>query len=150
MNILKNCILFDIDGTLALIDHRRPHLDGERPNWRAFNAEMGGDTPNPPVVELYKTLWNTGAYELILVSGRGEESRKITERWLVWNEIPFGTLLMRPKNDNRPDTEIKLDILTNLRAQGKTILFTVDDRQSVVDMWRANGVTCLQCAKGDF
>lgn len=147
---MKPCILFDIDGTIALIDHRRPHLDGDRPDWRSFNAEMGGDTPNPAVVTLYRTLWDSGTFELILVSGRGEESRQLTERWLVWNEIPFETLLMRPKKDFRPDTEIKLEILTALRAQGKTILFSVDDRQSVVDMWRANGVTCLQCAEGDF
>lgn len=33
-------------------------------------------------------------------------------------------------------------------TQGKDILFTIDDRQSVVDMWRANGITCLQCKKG--
>ena len=147
---MKQCILFDIDGTLALIDHRRPQLDGERPNWKAFNALMGDDTPNPPVVALYKTLWETGQYELILVSGRGEESRDLTENWLFWNEIPFETLLMRPKNDTRSDVVIKREILAALRGQGKSVLFAVDDRQSVVDMWRANGVTCLQCAEGDF
>ena len=147
---MKSCVLFDIDGTLALIDHRRPFLDGERPDWRSFNAAMGDDTPNPPIVALYKTLWAAKTFELILVSGRGEESRGLTERWLVWNEIPFETLLMRPKKDFRPDTEIKLEILNALRAQGKHVLFAVDDRQSVVEMWRANGVTCLQCAKGDF
>ena len=111
---------------------------------------MGDDIPNPPVVALYHTLWNADEYELILVSGRGEENRRITEQWLVWNEIPFNTLLMRPKGDFRPDTEIKQEILQTLRQQGKSILFAVDDRQSVVNMWRANDVTCLQCAKGDF
>ena len=25
------------------------------------------------------------------------------------------------------------------------VLFVVDDRQRVVDMWRAEGITCLQC-----
>ncbi|MEP0565232.1 MAG: hypothetical protein ABJC64_12575, partial [Paracoccaceae bacterium] len=134
----------------ALSDHRRPHLGGERPDWKSFNALMGDDTPNPPVVALYKTLWAANEHELILVSGRGEESRELTERWLVWNEIPFNTLLMRPKGDFRPDTEIKLEILETLRKQGKSILLAVDDRQSVVDMWRANDVTCLQCAVGDF
>jgi len=147
---MKSCILFDIDGTLALIDHRRHFLDGNRPDWKSFNARMGDDTPNVPVVTLYKTLRDTNDFELILVSGRGEENREITQRWLVWNEIPFDTLLMRPKNDSRPDTDIKLEFLEALRNQGKQILFAVDDRQSVVDMWRANGVTCLQCAQGEF
>ena len=57
---------------------------------------------------------------------------------------------MRADNDQRPDSEVKQDILNSLKAQGKKILFTVDDRQSVVDMWRANGITCLQCQKGDY
>jgi hypothetical protein len=57
---------------------------------------------------------------------------------------------MHPMKDFRPDTEIKREILSTLRAQGKDILFAMDDRQSVVDMWRASGVVCLQCAEGDF
>lgn len=142
--------LFDIDGTLALIDHRRPLLDGERPDWRSFNKLMGDDTPNRPVVELYNALWDSKKYQLILVSGRSEEHRKITEAWLTWNSIPFERLLMRPSNDFRPDTEIKQEILDQLRREGKEISFVVDDRNSVVDMWRSNGITCLQCAKGNF
>lgn len=147
---MKDCILFDIDGTLALIDHRRAFLERDHPDWKSFNAAMGDDTPNPPIVALYRTLWASNDYELILVSGRGEESRALTEQWLAWNEIPFEALLMRPLNDSRPDTDIKHEILCRLRAQGNRILFVVDDRQSVVDMWRANGVVCLQCAQGDF
>ena len=147
---MKQIILFDIDGTLADIAHRRPFLDGDRPDWKSFNAHMGDDTPNRPVVELYKTLWETGKYDLILVSGRGEESRDVTERWLVWNEIPFVRLLMRPSGDFRPDVEIKQEILQRIQTDGGEVLFAVDDRQSVVDMWRANGVTCLQCDVGDF
>ena len=57
---------------------------------------------------------------------------------------------MREDKDSRPDSEVKQDILRRLQGQCKKILFVVDDRQSVVDMWRANGVTCLQCKKGDY
>ncbi|WP_065328187.1 phosphatase domain-containing protein [Tritonibacter mobilis] len=142
--------LFDIDGTLANIEHRRPLLAGQRPDWKSFNASMGADTPNFPVVELYKALWDSGKYQLILVSGRGEEHRKLTETWLTWNEIPFERLLLRPENDFRPDVEIKQEILNLLRSEGKEISFVVDDRNSVVEMWRRNKVTCLQCAEGNF
>lgn len=146
----KPTILFDIDGTIADIEHRRKFLEQDKPDWRAFNNAMGDDTSNAPVVELYKTLWESKKYEIILVSGRGEESRKITEQWLTWNEIPFDRLLMRPLKDFRADTLIKEEILDKLRSEGKNILFTVDDRQQVVDMWRKNGITCLQCDVGDF
>lgn len=142
--------LFDIDGTLAKIDHRRPLVIGKKPDWKKFNSLMGDDVPNQPIVTLYRTLWESEAYDLILISGRGEEFRSVTETWLTWNLIPFRQLLMRPLNDFRSDVEIKQEILDGLLSQGKQISFVVDDRNSVVDMWRRNNITCLQCAEGDF
>lgn len=146
----KPCVLFDVDGTLADIAHRRGFLDGQHPDWRSFNDHMGDDTPNTPVVDLYKTLWASSAYELILVTGRNERFREITEQWLTWNEIPFSRLIMRADDDNRADHKIKQEILNALLAENKTIAFTVDDRQQVVNMWRQNGITCLQCDVGNF
>ena len=143
-------VIFDIDGTLADIEHRCRFLDGTRPDWRRFNAAMGDDTPNLPIVNLYKVLWTSGAYDLQIVTGRNEAFRKVTETWLTWNEIPFNRVLMRADKDQRPDNIIKDDILAQLRAEGRDIAFAVDDRQQVVDMWRANGVACLQCDVGDF
>ena len=143
-------ILFDIDGTLADLNGREKFLKQENPDWKNFNAKIEEDVPNTPVVELYRTLYESGKFEIILVSGRQERFRKVTETWLAWHEIPFDTLLMRPDADQRPDSAVKQDILNTLKAQGKEILFCVDDRQSVVDMWRANGITCLQCQKGNY
>lgn len=143
-------ILFDIDGTLADLNGREKFLKQEKPDWKAFNAKMEEDIPNIPIVELYRSLYKSGDFELILVSGRQERFRKLTETWLTWNNIPFDTLLMRGDEDGRADSLVKQDILRNLQAEGKEILFTVDDRQSVVEMWRSNGITCLQCRKGDY
>lgn len=136
INIMKT-ILFDIDGTLADLNGRENFLKQEKPDWKKFNAKIEEDVPNTPVVELYRTLYESGKFEIILVSGRQERFRKVTETWLAWHEIPFGELLMRADNDQRPDSEVKQDILNSLKAQGKKILFTVDDRQSVVE--RKNG-----------
>jgi len=146
----KKTIIFDIDGTLADIEHRRPLLDGDRPNWKQFNAEMGQDTINPGVVELYKSLWEINKYNIVLATGRTEDFRKITENWLIWNEIPFSNIYMRKSGDFRSDDIVKQEILDKLLAKGHEIAFTVDDRQQVVDMWRRNGITCLQCDVGDF
>ena len=143
-------VLFDMDGTLADIRHRRTFLDQSTADWKAFNAAMGDDTPNVPIVSLYTSLWDSGSYELIIVTGRNERYRKLTEQWLSWNEIPFGRMLMRADDDSRADHIIKEEILDQLLGEGKTILFTVDDRQQVVDMWRRRGITCLQCDVGDF
>ncbi len=143
-------VLFDMDGTLADIRHRRTFLDQSPADWKAFKAAMGDDTPNVPIVSLYTSLWDTGSYELIIVIGRNERYRKLTEQWLSWNEIPFGRMLMRADDDFRADHIIKEEILDQLLGEGKTILFTVDDRQQVVDMWRRRGITCLQCDVGNF
>jgi FMN phosphatase YigB (HAD superfamily) len=150
LNIHQKTVLFDIDGTLANIEHRRAYLTKSLPDWKAFNAEMGNDIPNTSVVSLYKALWNANSYELILVTGRNERSRALTEQWLTWNEIPFSRLLMRGDHDFRADHVIKEELLDLLISEGKEIVFTVDDRQQVVDMWRRRGITCLQCDVGDF
>ncbi|MBL4811262.1 MAG: hypothetical protein JKX69_02630 [Rhodobacteraceae bacterium] len=150
MSTHKQTVLFDIDGTLADITHRRGYLDGDRPNWAKFNATMGDDTPFEPICALYRTLWETGAYNMVLVTGRSADFRKITEQWLVWNALPYERLLMRKANDYRADYIVKEEILDRLLAGGEDIAFTVDDRQQVVDMWRRRGITCLQCDEGDF
>jgi len=45
-------VLFDIDGTLADINHRRHHVEGDNAHWHAFFEEMGTDTVNQPVVDM--------------------------------------------------------------------------------------------------
>lgn len=147
---MKPLVLFDVDGTLADISHRRHHVQGEEKDWGAFFKQMGDDKPNLPIVGLYKALKDSGHYDLIVVSARPDDNRAITERWLVWNGVEFERLIMRPAGDFRADTEIKKEILDALLTEGREIAFVVDDRKCVVDMWRENGVTCLQCAPGDF
>lgn len=143
-------VIFDIDGTLADIRHRRHLVMKSPPDWKSFNAAMGDDIPNPAIVTLYHSLWDSGRFELILVTGRNERSRALTEQWLAWNEIPFNRLLMRGDHDQRADHLVKEALLDQLLSEGRTIAFTVDDRQQVVDMWRRRGLTCLQCDVGDF
>ena len=110
----QDTVLFDIDGTIADIAHRRVFLDQSPPDWASFNDAMGADTPNAPVVSLYRSLWNAGTYDIILVTGRNERFRKITQQWLAWNEIPFDRLIMRADKDNRADHIIKEEILNAL------------------------------------
>lgn len=146
----KPLVIFDMDGTLADMQHRRHFLDKSPPDWKSFNADVGHDLPNKPVVDLYQTLWQSGHYEIVIATGRMEWQRAATEQWLAWQQIPFARMLMRQDKDNRADNIIKEEILHGLLAEGKTIAFVVDDRDQVVAMWRRNGITCLQCAEGNF
>lgn len=146
----KKVVIFDLDGTLADVEHRRVTLADGKTDWDVFNKNIAGDTPNHAVVDLYKTLWESGKYTLLIVSGRSDEHRKYTERWLTWNEIPFSTLIMRKKDDPRSDQVLKESIMNLIKEEFGEIAFAVDDRQQVVDMWRRNGITCFQCDYGNF
>lgn len=146
----KPLVIFDMDGTLADMQHRRHFLDKSPPDWTSFNAGVGNDLPNKPVVDLYQTLWQSGRYEIVIATGRMEWQRNATEQWLCSYQIPFARMLMRQNKDYRADNIIKEEILHRLLAEGKSIAFVVDDRDQVVAMWRRNGITCLQCAEGNF
>lgn len=146
---MKRIVLFDIDGTLADIKQRRSILEENPHNWAQFFQLMGDDSPNQNIVELYSLIQSSQQYECIIVSGRPEQYRQLTEKWLTWNGIEFERLFMRQQDDNRADHIIKEEILDRLLSEGKEIAFVVDDRKSVVDMWRRRGLTCLQCADYD-
>ena len=51
---------------------------------------------------------------------------------------------MRKQNDNRHDDIVKEEILKTILENNHEILFTLDDRGRVVDMWRKNGIKCFQ------
>lgn len=59
-------------------------------------------------------------------------------------------LCMRASLDYRKDFEVKKEIFENKIRDFFQVLFVVDDRQQVVDMWRNLGLVCLQCDYGDF
>lgn len=143
-------VIFDIDGTLARIDHRRQYLSQSPPDWAKFNSAMSSDSPNPAVVALYNLIWHSARYEVLLVTGRNERHRIDTEAWLDKHQIPYDMIMMRPDGDFRADEVFKEELLDGLLEDQRDIEFVVDDRQQVVNMWRRRGITCFQCDVGDF
>jgi hypothetical protein len=143
------CIIIDLDGTLADCEPRRYHVNGEAKDFGAFFAAIGDDKPFEWCDELITAMSRYG-YDIVLCSGRPEDYRKVTELWLTFNRIEYDALFMRPSGDGREDAIVKKEILERDILPKWDVLFAVDDRQQVVDMWRENGITCLQCAEGDF
>ena len=143
-------VLFDLDGTLANNDHRQSLVTGGRKDWEAFFEAQAGDKPNEAVVELYKALVELDRFDVLVVTARPERYRESSERWFQTHKIPVRRLLMRADGDRRSDSVVKREILLTLKREGATPLFVVDDRKAVVDMWRREGVVCLQCADHDF
>lgn len=156
---MSNIIIFDLDGTLCDVEHRRHHVTKHPKNWNAFFAGIPNDPPNSKVVLLHDILYNEVNYaDIIYCTGRAEEYRDVTVKWMKSNlDSGYGNyqyfnskLLMRPDNDSRPDQIVKEEMWRKLEAEGHRILFMVDDRNSVVNHARSLGYTVFQCAPGDF
>jgi hypothetical protein len=152
---LKNyAAIFDIDGTLANNEHRQHFLmplpGSTKKDWDGFFANMEGDTPNEAVVFLLNATRASGYYDAILVTARNESYRERTEAWLAKHNIFYDKLLMRGDDDHRHDWEVKQTILNEVIRPEYNVLFAVDDRKQVVDMWRSEGVFCFQCADHTF
>jgi len=146
---MKKAIIVDIDGTLADVEHRVHHVRQEPKNWRAFNQAMDLDILNPWCRDLILAMKNQQT-DILLVTGRDEDYRIKTEQWLKKNNVPFNHLWMRQASDYRGDDIVKKEIYDIEIKPNYQVLFVVDDRQSVVKMWRSIGLVCLQCDWGDF
>ena len=147
-----SCVIFDIDGTLAHFDaDRLGHLvHGEEKHWEAFHEAMSEAPVIAPVARLLTHL-KAGGEQIVLCSGRPFGWQPRTEAWLSQNGIPFDAIYLRqPDEDALPDPVVKSRALSRIRADGYAPWLVVDDRSSVVAFWREAGLTCLQCAPGDF
>lgn len=141
---MKPCVIFDMDGTLANCEHRRHLL----PNWDAFFDAMVDDTANEGVLDLAHMVQTQ--VKILVVSARPSNYLTHTATWLMRHGVHPAAIYMRLEGDFRKDSIVKAEILEQIKAEGWNPLFVVDDRKSVVDMWREKGLTCLQCAPGDF
>lgn len=144
--------IFDIDGTLANCNHRLRYLKVEPKNWKSFIDDAIYDTPHLDIVWLAKTFYALG-HTILIVTGRGEESRTVTEIWLdkvAGLKGLYTTLYMREEKDYRDDFVVKKEILDHIRQQGMQPFMVFDDRDSVVKMWREQGIRCMQVQPGNF
>ena len=146
---MTKVVVFDIDGTLANIEHRRSFVATKPKNWKAFNAGIPNDTPHQDIVDLAR-LFDLHRFKVILCSGRSEESRVVTENQIEDFGVEFNALYMRPAGDHRPDDIIKVELLQQIRSDFGNPFLWFDDRQQVVDAIRAEGVRVLQVCAGDF
>ncbi|SHW54178.1 Predicted kinase [Mycobacteroides abscessus subsp. abscessus] len=142
---LPTAIIVDIDGTVA-------HMDGRSPY---DYTQVHTDTVDEQVRWLVNSMFRKGVM-VLFVSGRDDSCRDETVKWLEYHGILFDELHMRPTgakdgNGNKlPDYRVKYDLF-NAHIRGKyNVRFVLDDRDQVVNLWRALGLKCLQVQPGDF
>ena len=162
----KKIIICDIDGTIANVQHRLHYIknaDGTKKkhkdtDWNSFHKACVDDEPYKDVIEILQSLvlgMGNGCNvcgaverEFYFFSGRNEAVRSETIEWLK-RHVPITEdwhweLYMRSEGDRRPDTTVKYEMMYELKIMPEDVLCILDDRQSVVDMWRANGFRVMQ------
>ena len=151
---MKNTIIFDLDGTLALIDKRREV--STKPNgkldWGKFfnSTNIKLDEPNLPVIKMAQ-LFSEQGFNIVILSGRSNKTETATRSWLSKNKVPFNKLIMRDSETNHftPDWVLKKNMLDE-QLDINDVFLVVDDRDRVVKLWRSLGLTTFQVADGNF
>lgn len=157
------CYIFDIDGTLADLSHRLHFIKDGNKDWASFKHFCFADKPIWHTINLARTLWYAARadrhdvhydgpeWEIVLMSGRNQCQRVMTIDWLRDVAcLPDMPLFMRSDGDFRADHVVKAELLQQVRANGFEPIMAFDDRNQVVQMWRANGIPCAQVAEGNF
>ena len=142
---LPNCIIVDIDGTLAHIVDRSPY----------DYTKVSEDVVDENVAQIVRKYAQRDIQDLpdtyiIVVSGREDACRTETEQWLADNYIPYDEFYMRKSGDQRNDAIVKKEIYDEFIKPRFNVRFVLDDRDRVVKMWREEGLKVLQVAEGDF
>ena len=141
---LPRAIICDLDGTLALHNGKRSPYD---------YMNVGVDDLNAPVAEIIRAFAGYKGYTIIYISGRDSVCRHVTEEWIQKNHCPVDPphiLLMRKEKDHRKDYIVKQEIFDQYVRDNYWVKFVLDDRDQVVKMWRAMGLSCLQVNYGNF
>lgn len=146
----KPIVVCDLDGTLSDGSHRLHLLQTENlhltESWREFNRAAAGDSPIKSTIAVINGLWVSG-FAIVILTGRSDEVRYETCKWLNENGVKFDEIIMRRQEDNRKDTVIKEEAL---RAIGlDNIVCAFDDSPNVVKHFRSLGITTYQVTEYD-
>ncbi len=154
---LPKAIIVDIDGTLSLATGRNIYDD----------SMIHTDRVNEPVKWLISQIfWNAGTFQvgppydkieeikIIFLTGRAGSDicHEETMKWLKKHSgVRDFTLFMRPEGDDRKDSIVKTEIFNEQIKDNYNVIFALDDRDSVVNMWRKDlKIPCFQVWYGDF
>lgn len=149
--------IFDLDGTLADCTHRLRFIvsDDNPKDWDSFHKLTLDDAPIEPMIKLFRMLFLAGS-DIRIWTGRNAVAYDDTIQWLTFNTFLFPAdlvkmLTMRPIGNNKPDTQLKREWLLSLEPEERVrVVMAFEDRTRMVQMYRENGVQCMQVSPGDY
>lgn len=137
-------IICDMDGTLVdvrSIRHlvQRASATGAKlkPNYDAFHAASFACPPHNRVIRFLRLARALG-FAIVIVTAREERWSFLTSLWLYEHDVVYDSMFMRQMRDYRPDKVVKgeLEKLITRRFEVRAVL---DDRQEIIDVWKAAG-----------
>lgn len=137
-------IIVDIDGTIALRVDDRP--------WFGPGAAAGMLNDEPIEGTCFAVHHMHDKCKIIIVTGReaSDEVMGATFQWLDDNGIMYDEIYFRPVKDYSKAADCKKKIYEE-HIKGKyNVLFVLEDNNQCVQMWREEGLTCLQPNEGKF
>lgn len=163
-------IIVDLDGTLALRSPRRGWYDNHKVDLDSVNTSVEEALLSWIFYQQHKGV----DWKVYFFSGRenipignadgierydGYNALRKTADWIRHHVIrdhlsredwdKHVVVKLRAHGDHRPDDAVKAEMADTI-PRGTNVHFVLDDRNQVVDMWRARGWDCFQVAPGDF
>lgn len=149
---MKPALIIDLDGTACNAKHRLHHVEkprGQR-DWKTFFSLAHLDHPNEWCLEIIKRFVND--HVILFITSRGESDRTMTQQW-IWTHLGLDVgpnlhaeLHMRAHGDGRQnDTLVKREIYEREVAPRFKVLFAIDDKKGVCNLWREYGIAALHC-----
>jgi phosphoglycolate phosphatase-like HAD superfamily hydrolase len=135
--MLPEAVIFDMDGTLADVSGIRHLLNGPG-RFDAFHRASIDCPPHQWVVDAANAEHAAGRAVLV-VTARSARYRHVTAMWLAIHAVPSASMFMRADKDNRPDFEVKAEILAKIR-QRYTPVAAWDDNPNVIRLWEQEGI----------
>lgn len=131
-------VIVDMDGTLCDVS-TVVHLQAEPDGFAAFHHACAQCPPYRAVVEWCVDHYSRG-HAILVVTGRDDWSRGLTEQWLTEHlPVPIAGLHMRGEEDFRSNAAIKREIHTQL-ALSYDIRAAIDDDPEILGLWQDAGI----------
>lgn len=136
-------VICDLDGTLCNHNHR-VYLAWSSA-WEEYNSACEFDSANKPVADFLMRQLQTNSVSVVFLTGRTENYREITEKWL--RQLGFHGnyhLIMRPLGEYQAAREFKFEALTKWRIENvitpDQIKYAIDDNEECVQMFKELGI----------
>ena len=137
---LNDCVIFDLDGTLALMNGKRNAFDYKNVYKDDINI----------IVKEQIDFHQSKGRKIIILSGRDEVSMDLTKEWLELHEVYYDEIYMRKKDDYRKDNVVKKEIYENNIKDKYNVLAVYEDRHQVLKFWFEEGIFTYNVNQGNI